>query len=442
MDTFVVKFCRYIQKALSYLHKGSSFPGKLALDYNKRLLKELSGKYRVILVTGTNGKTTTAGLTAKILRDAGYHVIHNSSGANMLSGVMTLFIKHENDKVKEFAVVEIDEASLPLYARVAGAEYIVGTNIFKDQLDRYGEIYTTSNQLKNGFKDIPGLKMVLNGDEPLFGNVEGKRVYFGFEEKPYFTAKEEKSNVEGQFCVMCRDKYFYEYRTYNHLGKYLCRNCGYKRPLLDYSVKDIDILGDSSMSFKINDRVSVKACLGGVYNIYNILAAFAVTRELGIREEVIARSIETYEPRFGRAESFSYKGKKIKIILVKNPVSFNQGLRIASFNPEGKCGCFLLNDNGADGRDISWIWDVDFENNLTDYKNIYVAGSRGPDMALRLKIAGYDSNKIEIFDSFKSLVDRIKVYNSCKDIYVFATYTAMLELRRLLAKQNIVKHAW
>lgn len=442
MDKVVVKFCRYVQKALSYLHRGSSFPGKLALDYNKRILKELSGQYRVILITGTNGKTTTAGLIAKILRDAGRSVIHNSTGANMLSGVMTLFIQHENDRVKDIAVVEIDEASLPLYTQIAGAEYIVATNIFKDQLDRYGEIYTTSNQLKNGFKDIPGLKMVLNGDEPLFGNVEGKAVYFGFAEKPAFAAGEVKSNVEGQFCILCRDKYLYDYRTYNHLGRYFCRKCGYRRPHLDYYVKDINMGGDSSLSFKINDRISVKAGLGGVYNIYNILAAFAVTRELGISDEIIVRSIATYEPRFGRAESFIYKGKKIKIILVKNPVSFSQGLRIASLNPGDKCGCFILNDNAADGRDVSWIWDVDFENNLTDYKNIYVAGCRGPDMALRLKIAGYDSRKIEIFDSFKALLKRIKTYDRCSNIYIFATYTAMLELRRLLAKQKLVKHAW
>lgn len=442
MDKVIVKFCRYVQKALSCLHKGSSFPGKLALKYNSKILRELSNKYRVILVTGTNGKTTTSGLTAKILRDAGYSVIHNASGANMISGVMTLFIAHENDQVKEFAVVEVDEASLPLYTKIAKAEYIVCTNIFKDQLDRYGEIYTTFRQLKNGIRDIPGVKMILNGDEPLFGNVEGKTIYFGFEEKPCYIAKEEKSNVEGQFCIECREKYLYEFRTYNHLGKYLCKKCGYKRPPLSYYVKDINIKDDNGLKFKINDRVLIDANLGGIYNIYNILAAFAIAGEIGVSDEVIAKSVESYEPRFGRAESFEYKGKKIKIILVKNPVSFNQGLRISSLNHQGKCGCFLLNDNAADGRDVSWIWDVDFENNLTGYQNIFVAGTRGPDMALRLKIAGYKGNKIEIFNSFKSLIESIKVYDRCDYIYIFATYTAMLELRRLLAKLKIVKHAW
>ncbi len=442
MDKIVIKLCRYVQKGLSCLHKGSSLPGKLALDYNQQILRELSDKYRVILVTGTNGKTTTASLLAGILKDAGHSVIHNATGANMLSGVMTLFIKHENDRVKKFAVVEIDEANVPLYAQLAKAEYVLYTNVFRDQLDRYGEIYTTFNKLKDGIRAIPDVNIVLNGDEPLFGNVEGRTVYFGFAEKPDWTAAEEKSNVEGQLCVVCRERYAYRFRTYNHLGMYACQKCGYKRPSLNYYVTGVQIIDDSCLNFTVNDSILIEAKMGGIYNIYNILAAFAVAAELGVRPEVITRSIAGYEPRFGRAEAFEYKGKKIRIILVKNPVSFNQGLSIPSFNPRAKCGCFILNDNEADGRDVSWIWDVDLENNLADYRHLFVAGSRKHDMALRLKTAGYKSDQIRFFDGLKSLVEKIKVYNECNYIYIFATYTAMLELRRLLAKQRIVKHSW
>lgn len=442
MDKVVIKLCKYLQKTLSCLHKGSSFPGKVALQYNNEILRQLSAEYRVILVTGTNGKTTTAGLIAKILKDAGFAVIHNASGANMISGVMTLFLAHENDRDKEFAVVEIDEASLPLYTEIAAAEYIVCTNIFRDQLDRYGEIYTTSRQLKNGMRDIPGIKMVLNGDEPLFGNVEGPATYFGFKEKPGCPVNEEKTNVEGQFCIACREKYFYEFRTYNHLGKYICNNCGYKRPPLSYSAGEIVMPDENRLSFKINDRLQINTNLGGIYNIYNILAAFAITGEIGVQDKLIAKSVEEYEPRFGRAESFIYNGKKIKIMLVKNPVSFNQGLRISANYHQGKCGCFLLNDNAPDGRDVSWIWDVDLESSLTAYRHIFIAGTRASDMALRLKIAGYNEHQIEIFSSFKALVNRIKSYEDCDCIYIFATYSAMLELRRLLARQKLVKHAW
>ena len=442
MSSVVIGLCRYTEKILSCLHKGSSLPGKLALKYNSGMLGELSSKYKVILVTGTNGKTTTASLIAKILKDSGHTVIHNFSGANMLSGVMTLFIKHEKDKSKEFAVVEIDEASVPLYAEVAKAEYILCTNIFKDQLDRYGEMYTTFSKLRSGIKKIPGITIVSNGDEPLFGKIEGKTVYFGLEENPYYKVKEEKTNVEGQFCIRCGERYSYEFNTYNHLGKYMCKRCGYKRPLISYYVKDISIKEGGSVRFKINDQVIIRSNLVEVYNIYNILAAYAITNEIGIKSDIIVKSVESFEPRFGRSEVFEYSDKKINIVLVKNPVGFNQGLRIPTFNNQSKCACFLLNDNGADGRDVSWIWDVDFESNFIDCKKILVGGKRKYDMALRLKIAGYESEKIEIFDNNKSLFEKIKSCSKCSYVYIYATYTAMIELRRLLAEQKIIDHSW
>lgn len=441
MDYIVIKGCKLMQKVLSVFHKGSSYPGKVALKYNKSILKSLSDKYKVILVTGTNGKTTTASILAQILRESGYPVIHNATGANMLPGITTLFIAHEGDKEKKYAVIEIDEANVPLYTSVAKAEYIICTNIFKDQLDRYGEIYTTLRKIKDGIKKLPNIKMVLNGDEPLFGDIEGKKVYFGFNQNPH-SDREEKSNVEGQFCVKCRAKYDYEFYTYNHLGKYKCPKCGYKRPQLKYYVSSVNIKDDDHVNFKINDTIFIEANIGGLYNVYNILAAAAVAMEIGVRPEMLKRSIKSYKARFGRTESFMYNDKEIKIILVKNPAGFNQGLMIPTYNKEDKCGCFILNDDYADGRDISWIWDVDFENTFTDYNNIFISGSRRYDMAVRLNVAGYNLHCDDICDTIDMLVEKIKKCDNCKYVYIFSTYTAMLNLRKVLAEQNIIEHSW
>lgn len=442
MDRIVLGLTRSIERALARFHRGSSLPGKLLLEYNPSMLKKLSDKYRVILVTGTNGKTTSASLLARILADAGHPVIHNATGANLLPGIMTLFIKHEADRDKEFAVVEIDEATLPLYTRTASVEYILGTNLFRDQLDRYGEVYSTLRKIENGIREQPDATVVLNGDEPLFGTIKGKTVYYGFEEKPSYTAIEQQANIEGQYCLVCREKYTYEFRTYSHLGKYQCKKCGYKRPSLKYYAKGIRIEADNGLMFKINDRLPVKAALGGVYNVYNIIGAFTVAREIGVPEDVIVRSIQMFRPRFGRSELFEYGGKTLKIALIKNPVSLNQELRLPFFNDRNKCVCFLLNDLDADGRDVSWIWDVDFENNFKEYRRVFVSGLRKYDMAVRLETAGYATDRMTISKDPQSLIDELIACDECDYYYIFATYTAMLEFRRLLAKKGIVEHAW
>lgn len=439
MDRLIAKFCGLIEKVMSRAHMGSSLPGKLALKYNSNILKELSEQYKVILVTGTNGKTTTASIIAKIINDAGYAVIHNYTGANMLSGITTLFLKHQNDKVKEFAVVEIDEASVPLYTKLAKADFLVGTNIFIDQLDRYGEIYTTLNKLKTGIKDAQGIKLILNGDEPLFGNFNGHTVFFGF--KNNIQDSQEIANVEGQFCVNCGIKYSYEFRTYNHLGDYHCKKCDSKRPHLKYSVKDITLKNENSMTFIINNTF-VKTNIGGKYNIYNILSAFATAKEIGIEEKVITKSIESYKPHFGRSEEFEYNGKKIRLSLVKNPVSLNQSFTVSTGDCRKICGCFILNDFEADGIDISWIWDVDLEDNMHKFSHVMVGGTRKHDMALRIRIAGYPVKKLKLIDDMNSVIDYIKRQADCKNLYIFATYTAMFKLRKKLARHKLINHAW
>lgn len=441
MNVIFIKLCRFLTFTLELMHRGSSLPGLLALKFNKNILKVLSDKYRVILVTGTNGKTTTTSLISRILVDGGYSVISNTTGANMLSGIITLFIKHENDFKKEFAVIEIDEANVPLYSSIGSAEYIVCTNIFKDQLDRFGEIYTTMSKIKKGIDGLRGIKLVVAGDEPLFNFTYENKVYYGFETAP-INNEEDKSNIEGLYCPKCNSKYIYEFYTYNHLGKYKCENCGYSRPMLKYGVSKILKMKDNYIEFLIDDNVLIKSNLSGLFSIYNIMSAYALTRELGVNIQIITKSIEDYKPQFGRHETIKFFNKEIKLILVKNPVGFNESLKLSELNSNKKYSCFILSDNFADGKDVSWIWDVDFENIILNNEEIFVSGLRCDDMAIRLVMAGYDGNKILIERNFHFLIEKLKTCSENSCIYIYATYTAMIEFRKYLAKEKIVRHSW
>lgn len=422
-------------------NRGSSLPGLIAIKFNKNILKELSVKYKVILVTGTNGKTTTTSLITKILKDNGNYVISNTSGSNMLSGIITLFIKHEQDQKKEFAVIEIDEANVCPYSKTSDAEYIVCTNIFRDQLDRFGELYTTINKINQGIDNLKGIKAILCGDEPLFNMVTSEKLYYGFDTEP-IDNKEDKSNIEGFFCPKCNHKYEYDFYVYNHLGKYKCESCGYTRPALKYYVSSIDKMEDNYMEFLVDNTILIKANMGGLYNIYNIMSAYSIASELGVSIFNIVTSIENYKPQFGRNEVIIFLNKELKLMLVKNPVGFDQNLRLQGQNYKKKYCCIILNDDFADGKDISWIWDVDFENNFANYEEIYVSGSRSEDMAIRLTTAGYDKNIIKIYKNIYSVIKKLKTCEENSCIYVYATYTSMIAFRKYLAKEKIVNHSW
>ena len=426
---------------LEMLHRGTSLPGMLLLKLNQSILGILSAKYRVILVTGTNGKTTTASLITKILKDSGHSVICNATGANMLSGIVTLFVKHENDQKKEFAVIEIDEANVPLYSAIGDAECIVCTNLFRDQLDRYGEIHTAMEKIKKGIDNLPGIKIILAADEPLFNFDGSNKIYYGFDVAPT-DGKEDVSNIEASYCPKCNGIYTYEFYTYNHLGKYKCASCGTSRPTLNYSVRQIIEMGSNYVEFLIDDNIVLKSNSGGLFSIYNIMAAYVTTRELGVGVQSIINSIENFKPQFGRHESIRFFDKQIKLMLVKNPVGFNESIKLSGLDNGEKYNCFMLNDNYADGKDISWIWDVDFENLALEHEEVIVSGSRSVDMAIRLAVAGQDRDKILIESDVHLLIKKLKACPKNRCICVYATYTAMLEFRRDLAREKIIQYSW
>lgn len=424
---------------------GSNFPGKIALKIDKSILKKVSKGYRVILVTGTNGKTTTTSMIYNILKENKFNVITNNTGANMYPGIVACFVSNYSffrKKENPYAVIEVDEANVKFITEHLTPEIITVTNLFRDQLDRYGEVYTTLVKIMDGIEKVSTSKLILNGDESLLGRLDVKNpvVYYGFNTP----IKENTSldlNADAKFCKFCKAPYSYNLVTYNHLGDFYCPECGYKRSELQYAVNKIFDLTPENSSVLIND-CEVFISQSGAYNIYNALCAFAITKELGVPDSVIQTSLQNQSSSFGRQEQVTIGNKDIQIILVKNPAGYNQALDILALNKDEFSAAFMLNDNYADGRDVSWIWDVDFEKISTlNIKDIFVSGLRMYDMAVRLKVAGLSVDNFILKEDYEELTDKIKD-SASKKIYILATYTAMINYRKYLHSKGYINKLW
>ena len=291
-------------------NKGSSFPGKIALKICPDILKHVSKNVETILITGTNGKTTTTALTSHIFNNAFIDCFSNSTGANMLPGIVTTYIKNYsfNKKVSKIGVIEVDEASLKHVCKYIEPKIIAVTNIFRDQLDRYGEVYTTLNHIKEGIKLCSNAKLVLNGDEPLLCSLEkiyNNKYYFGFD-----NFKNEESlvnlNVEAKNCKFCGEPYEYNFITYNHLGDFKCSKCDFKREELDFAVEDILESNINESIIKIKNNI-ITINQGGLYNIYNVLCAYTISMICSVPDYIIIDSIKSFSKVFGRQEKFKIK---------------------------------------------------------------------------------------------------------------------------------------
>lgn len=437
------KFTLFLTKTI--LKGGTTFPGRVALKIDKNILSKISKGYKVILVTGTNGKTTTTSMIYNIIKESGHPVITNNTGANLFPGIVTTFVDSFKfgSKVKDnYAVIEVDEANLKYITEYITPEVITVTNLFRDQLDRYGEVYTTLNKILEGIYNVPETTLVLNGDESLLGKLDLKNPvhFYGFD-KAVNDNKTIEINADAKFCKFCKTPYEYNFVTYNHLGNFYCPNCGYKRSDLMYAVTDIiDINADKS-TVKFND-LEVSINQSGTYNIYNGLCAYSIAKELGISDSAIKKSLENQSSSFGRQETINIEGKDVKIFLVKNPAGYNQSLDTICLNKEKFAAAFLLNDNYADGQDVSWIWDVDFEKlTETNIDEVYISGLRAYDMAVRLKTAGLNSNKFVIEEQYEALTEAIK-NGICDKLYILATYTAMINYRKYLHSKGYIKNLW
>jgi UDP-N-acetylmuramyl tripeptide synthase len=413
------------------------------------------------MVTGTNGKTTTTRIIGQILKENEIEYITNKSGANLVGGVVTTFIDAVNLKgysKASTALIEIDEAAFKAISSHLSPNILVVTNFFRDQLDRYGELYTTLKGVKAGIVKSKKTKLILNADDSLCAslgqNSENEVIFYGFNENAH-PGIEEAANSDAMFCINCKTRYEYMNHVYGHLGGFSCPNCGYKRPDSQVTCSNVDELtvSYSDIRFSLNkineqeDSVySARVNLPGLYNIYNALAAVSCGYLLGLPVSNSIKALGSFECGFGRMETIEASGRFIRLILVKNPTGFNQVLNYLLTEDKNMQLAFLINDNLADGTDISWLWDVDFEKlegSQHKMDNLYTAGIRAEDMAVRLKYAGIDASKISITKDYKELLETgLSRTAEGHNFYILPTYTAMLEMREVLKKRFGLKEFW
>ncbi|HEK9863283.1 TPA: Mur ligase family protein, partial [Streptococcus equi subsp. equi] len=418
----------------------STYPGRLALMWDKDILDTLAKDYEIVVVTGTNGKTLTTALTVGILKEAFGEVLTNPSGANMMTGITSAFLSAKRKKTgKPIAVLEIDEASLARVTTYIKPSLFVYTNIFRDQMDRYGEIYTTYQMIVDGASQAPKATILANGDSPIFASKDlvNPVKYYGFD-TPKHEPRLAHYNTEGILCPKCEQILRYRLNTYANLGDYTCLNCDFQRPKLDYKLTQLTSITHHSSAFVIDDQ-TYRINVGGLYNIYNALAAVAVAEFFGISADQIKAGFNKSKAVFGRQETFSINGKACTLVLIKNPVGASQALEMLRLADYPFSLSVLLNADYADGIDTSWIWDADFELiNQMDITEINAGGVRHSEIARRLRVTGFDEAKITSFDKLEGIMQAIE-NQEAEHAYILATYTAMLAFRELLASRHIVE---
>lgn len=422
----------WLSRAFGY--SGTSLPGAVARRIAPDILKRLSSRVDTfVFVTGTNGKTTTSNLLAHLLRSSGYRVISNPEGSNMLSGIFSSFVNHMglfSQTTYDVAVLEVDEASLPLVAKEITPQMAVVTNFFRDQLDRYGEIDMIVRQVDKALSATPA-KLVLNADDPFASGLssDGERVYFGIGEEAYRFDYERVS--ESVYCQECGQLLSYDSVHFGQLGHYRCE-CGYRRP---DAVYELSGLQPNPLMIRLQgDDTEFRSQLAGTYNAYNILAAIAAAKELGVDSGAIAKALLGYRNVEGRMQKFQYRGVSHVLNLTKNPAGANAVIGELVTNSEAKQFLFILNDHTADGQDVSWIWDVDFER-LRDARlqSVICAGTRAKELEVRLRYADLGDTRLVTISDPKLAVE--EALRSELPTYIVPTYTALAPVRQLIKRK-------
>jgi UDP-N-acetylmuramyl tripeptide synthase len=424
---------------------GTTAPGRMLLKASPRALARMSRELEAgsVLVSATNGKTTTAAMIAAALERAGRPVVHNRAGSNMSWGVATALLDAGRER-RQLGLFEVDEAWLPAVARDVKPRMLLLSNLFRDQLDRYGELELLADRWAELVHELDGqARFVLNADDPLVADLGRKRsgvTYFGVEDDSQALPGMQHA-ADSKHCRNCGHAYEYEAVYLGHMGRYRCPNCGRTRPDPAVAAARVELEGmDGSrvtMRTPAGD-IELRLPLPGLYNVYNALAAAATALELGVPLATVGEALEGFGGAFGRVETIPVEGKQLSILLIKNPAGANEVLRTLTLE-QGELDLWMaLNDNIADGRDISWIWDADFEVLAGRARRVTCSGTRAEEMALRLKYAGIDA-ELDVERDLGRSLDAAVRQAAGERVYALPTYTALLELRDLLADRGLAK---
>jgi len=427
LDRLVIvltKFVSFVSKTLG-LGAGETWPGEIALKLRPHIAGALATSLSkgIIVVAGTNGKTTTSLMIKTVLEGVGDVVIHNATGANLLNGIVSSFVRKADWLGRvgaDVGIFEVDENSLPKVLQYMKPTRVVLLNLFRDQLDRYGEVDVIVEKWTKALTKLPAdTRFILNSDDPgiasLGKQVKGKVTYFGVNDHKKFLAKAEHA-TDSTFCPVCGKRLVYKGIYFSHLGVWHCPSCGNSRPSPDVSVWP--------------------ATLPGLYNQYNTLAAVATVTSFPIPHATVKHTLSGFMPAFGRQEEIKVQGKTVKVFLSKNPTGFNASLRTV-LEMGAVHMLIVLNDRIPDGRDVSWIWDVDFET-IPKNTQVTVSGDRVFDMELRMKYADTGAQVSSNRDLAQGLHDALEALPRGRVLYVLATYSGMLEVRGLLTGRKIL----
>lgn len=437
---------------------GTSLPGKIALKIDPKLLTKLTPMFTVIMVTGTNGKTTTTSIISKVLDENGIKHFTNRSGANLVSGIASAYTDAVSLRGKSdcrIALLEVDEATVDRVSRTMSPNILVVTNFFRDQLDRYGEVYMVMDKVLSGIKRFKDVKLVLNADDSLCASLgisageAAQATYFGFEPSETLPTKEDDVS-SANYCQFCHTKYEFSYHVLAHLGGFKCPGCGYSRPDAQVTCNKIIELKPRSTAFEATvdgKPLQTEVSLPGLYNVYNALAALACCNLMGLPVENTLKALKGMKSHFGRMEPIEVgNGKKILLILAKNPAGFNQIINYLTGLEDLKSVAFAINDKAQDGKDISWLWDVDFEKlgaRAEDIDRFFTSGIRAEDMSVRLKYAGAPTEKITLIKDYAEFIrEGLNAAPESGTFYLVSTYTCMMEIRRDLKKSYGLKEIW
>jgi len=423
---------------------GMTVPGKLLSKLDPGAIDKLAARLPAgsAVVSATNGKTTTSAMAAEILRPR-FRLAHNRSGANLVSGVASTLLSAGN---AELGLLEVDEGALPEVLRRVRPRAVLLGNLFRDQLDRYGELELIAERWRGAVDELPSTtRVVLNADDPQVGSLRADAIHYGVDD-PSVARPAVQHAADSKYCIRCGTPYVYAAAYVGHLGDYRCPSCGHARPALQVAARSIELEGLERAAFDLVTSEAtrrVELGLPGLYNVYNALGAAALARALGASLDEIVDGLGRFSAAFGRFERIAVDGKQLLLLLIKNPAGANEAVRTLVDGRAPRLAVIALNDAVADGRDVSWIWDVDFEPLLAGLDIVVVSGGRAAELALRCKYGGLDESKIEVVPDLPQALDRgLELTPDGGELVVLPTYTAMLALQRLVAERGLAKKYW